>query len=649
MRFVGAPQCLLGFISICVGISTLAASYEGFGPGSVPPETVARYAPPALDEKLRRRVESVLDLRAPWGGKISPKGGEVYFNWDVTGMPQVWKTVGDGGFPLQLTGGEDPTWVDDVTPDGRFLVLERDRKGEENPGLYLQPTAGGELITVQHKAKVQASYAFTSRDSRYVYFQANDIQADSYALYRFAIETRTVEPLFSEPGLWYLVDQRDDGAFLLSKRTGALASEIYLTETGGAFLPKPLFGQAENREHKVYFGPRPGEYFVQTTLNGDFRRLYLWREGKFQVITDSHLNWDVDNFWVDRTGRNVWYVVNEGGYTRLHRLDARTRKALKVPAFAGADHVTVASLSEDGRHAVLAVEGSRQPRTLYVFDTKTNEVRRVTASATPERTAESFAVSSVETYSARDGTRIPMIVRRPKNCGATDGCPVIVIFHGGPEGQSKPGFQPRRQLFVDAGFVVVEPNVRGSDGYGDAWLKADDGAQRLDVITDIEDCAVWIRKQWGARGRPLKIGVMGWSYGGYSTLMAMSRFAGAYDAGVSLVGMSNLITFLNHTAPYRRALRITEYGDPVKDKEALEKLSPVTYLDKIQAPLLIVHGVSDPRVPAGEALQIHESLRNRSVPSELILLADEGHGSVKRDGKAVELGASLAFFEKYLR
>lgn len=648
MRFVGTAR-FLGFVGVSVGISTLAASYEGFGPGSLPPETVARYAPPALDEKLRRRVEAVLDLRAPFGGKISPKGGEVFFSWDVTGMPQVWKTGADGGFPLQLTGGEDPTWVEDITPDGRFLVLERDRKGEENPGLYLQPVAGGELIPIQHKAKVQTSYAFTSRDSRFVYFQANDVKADSYALYRFVVETRAVEPLFSEPGLWYLIDQREDGAFLLSKRTGALASEIYLVEPGGAFKPKPLFGQGENREHKVYFGTRAGEYFVQTPLGGDFRRLYLWRDGKFQNVADKQLAWDVDNFWADRAGRQLWYVVNEGGYTRLHRLDARTLKPLKTPSFAGADHVTVSSLSDDGRYAVLAVENSRQPRTLYVFDAKTGETRRAAPSATPERTVESFAESSVEAYTARDGARIPMVVRRPKNCGVTDGCAVIVVFHGGPEGQSKPGFQPRRQLFVDAGFVVVEPNVRGSDGYGDAWIKADDGPKRLDVITDIEDCAVWIRKQWGRRGKPIKIGVMGWSYGGYSTLMAMSRFAGAYDAGVSLVGMSNLVTFLNNTAPYRRALRITEYGDPVKDKEALDKLSPVTYLDKIQAPLLIVHGVSDPRVPAGEALQIHESLRNRSVPSELILLADEGHGAVKRDGKAIELGASLAFFEKYLK
>jgi dipeptidyl aminopeptidase/acylaminoacyl peptidase len=142
---------------------------------------------------------------------------------------------------------------------------------------------------------------------------------------------------------------------------------------------------------------------------------------------------------------------------------------------------------------------------------------------------------------------------------------------------------------------------------------------------------------------------MGWSYGGYSTLMAMTRFAGAYEAGVALVGMSNLVSFLNNTAPYRRKLRISEYGDPVKDKDALMKLSAVTYLDKVKSPLMIIQGANDPRVPVGEALQIQQALEKKKIPSQLIVFADEGHGSSKKENQILEIGNTIEFFKAHLK
>src|SRR5262249_45412411 len=155
------------------------------------------------------------------------------------------------------------------------------------------------------------------------------------------------------------------------------------------------------------------------------------------------------------------------------------------------------------------------------------------------------------------------------------------------------------QMFIDAGFVLVEPNVRGSDGYGKTWSHADDGPKRLSILSDIQDAAKWARSTFASNGREPKVGAFGGSYGGYSVLMAMTMFAGDYDAGVDLVGISDLRTFLRNTAPYRRILRISEYGDPDKDADVLAKLSPMTYIDHTKAPLLIVQGASDPRVPAG--------------------------------------------------
>ena len=203
-------------------------------------------------------------------------------------------------------------------------------------------------------------------------------------------------------------------------------------------------------------------------------------------------------------------------------------------------------------------------------------------------------------------------------------------------------------MFVDAGFVFVEPNVRGSDGYGKIWLHADDGAKRLHILTDIEDAATWARKQFAEGGKAPKLGVFGGSYGGYSTLVAMTIFAGAYDAGVSVVGISNLESFLMNTAPYRRALRISEYGDPQKDAEVMKKLSPFFHADKLKAPLLLIQGATDPRVPVGEALQFHDKLASRGVDVPLIIFPDEGHGARKRPNQVLTYGHSIAFFQKHL-
>ena len=142
---------------------------------------------------------------------------------------------------------------------------------------------------------------------------------------------------------------------------------------------------------------------------------------------------------------------------------------------------------------------------------------------------------------------------------------------------------------------------------------------------------------------------MGGSYGGYSALVAMTKFAGAYDAGVSIVGIGNLLTFLENTAPYRRILRISEYGDPEKDRDALLELSATTYIAKLKAPLQIQQGATDPRVPVGEAIQMYEAAQKTGVPTELLIYADEGHGAGKRDNQALMIGHSLLWMETYLK
>ncbi len=625
-----------------------ASGYSGHGAASVPPEVLAKYAPTPLPGDVSRRIQAMLDVRGPGGARLSPDGKTMYFAWNVTGTFQVWKMDGPRRFPVQLTGGEDVTRIAGMTPDGKHLLVSRDRKGEENPGLYVLSPDGGAMTTIQHTPKVQTQLQVTSDDSRFVYFRANDVKVDSYAIYRWDLQTKTRELVFGEEGLWSAEDLDATGAkLLLSKSTGALTSEWYEWDIAAKKLT-PLFGQDEKEEYQALWSANPGEILVRTPKLGEFRRVYRWKKGEKLAPITPDVKMDVADLTRDRSRTHVYYTFNDGGYTRSRALDAKTFAEVKLPEIE-AEHVTPGPATTDGRYVPLAASGARKPNVTSVYDWKTKALVQWTVPSTPEVDVSRFAVAALEHYPTRDGAKIPMFVRRPAGfepgAARPEPCPVVIHFHGGPEGQSRPGFSPMAQMFVDAGFVYVEPNVRGSDGYGKSWLHADDGPKRLDVIGDIEDAAKHARSAWKAT----KVGVMGGSYGGYSTLAAMTMFAGAYDAGVAIVGMSNLVTFLENTAPYRRKLRASEYGDLEKDRDALVKLSPITYIDRVKAPLLLIQGASDPRVPIGEAIQMRDALERRGQAPGLVVFPDEGHGAQKRENKVIEIGRTVEFFEKHLK
>ena len=624
---------------------TTSSGYSGLGADSLSREEVARYAPSPLDAQTSRRIQALLDVRGSRAGYTTSRGARQVYTSRLTGIDQVFRQDGPMQFPIQLTGGEDRTSVVGLAPDDSFIVVSRDVGGEENPGLYLLSLSGGPLRVVQHTTKVQTQLQYVSDDSRSLVFRANDRAPASYVLYRYDITSGQRELMFTEEGLWSVADHRGNEQWLLTKDLGNTHQEIYEYDLRTKKL-SPVLGQGEVAEYQVAYGKRPGQILVLTSKLGDFSRLYVLESGKLTPVTPD-VRHDVEGFAIDDARHRIYYQVNEDGYWRLFVLDAGTFRAVALPKLTSSESIQLDNVSHDGRFAELVLDGSTQVPQTVTCDWQTGKATAWRAPSLPEVDDRAFAKAELMHYPARDGTPIPMLVRRPAKCAGVP-CPVIVDFHGGPESQARPVLSILAQSYVDAGFVYVQPNVRGSSGYGKVWLHADDGPKRLVVITDIEDAARFIRARWGKDGHSPKIGVFGTSYGGYSALMAMTYFAGAYDAGVEQVGISNLVSFLANTAPYRRALRISEYGDPVKDHDALIQLSPITHVSKIRGPLLVIGGLNDPRVPIGESVQIHRELERRKVPTELIIFSDEGHGAIKRGNVVLMIGHSIAFFKKHL-
>jgi dipeptidyl aminopeptidase/acylaminoacyl peptidase len=225
--------------------------------------------------------------------------------------------------------------------------------------------------------------------------------------------------------------------------------------------------------------------------------------------------------------------------------------------------------------------------------------------------------------------------------------PVVVYVHGGPEGQTRPAFNPVIQYLAANGYAVLAPNVRGSTGYGYPFQRLDDVRLRMDSVADLAAAVRWLGEQGIAE--PQRIAVMGGSYGGFMVLSALTTYPDLWAAGVDIVGIANFVTFLENTGPWRRKLREPEYGSLEHDRDFLEAISPIHHADAITAALFVVHGANDPRVPVGEAEQIVAALRARNVPVEYLRFEDEGHGLIKRANRIKAYPEIARFLDTYVK
>jgi len=637
---------LLGLLSCSSTETKKATDYKGHGLESIDQETLAKYAPKPLDSSLTAKIERMNELRTPSLGTITPDGKKLFVSWSVTGTRQIWRLDGPKSFPVQMTGGEDSSRLLDLTIDGKSLIISRDSKGDEYPSLYLQSVNGGELKKIFGQKKVKVAYIGQPKSGRYIYYRANDTAPTTFGIYKHDLKTNKREKIFEGPGYWYISDMRENGDMILGHATGNTSNEYFLFNEKTK-VKTPLLGQGEKEYFSMRFSYYKDAYVVLTDKFEDFGRLYHYKKGKFTPLTKK-MNVEIDSFSMDDDKKRILISMNDKAYYKMMGISARTFKPIKMPSFKNSLHSYFGRTSSNSRYTTYGQSFYNKPRSAYVYDWRKRKLTQWTLPSTPEINTTSFSDWKLEYYPAEDGTKIPMFVKRPKSC-LNKTCPVVVSFHGGPEGQSHPSFSPTTELYSNEGFIYVKPNVRGSSGYGKKWLDSDNGPKRETVITDIRDCARYIKKNWAYNGVVPKVGVTGGSYGGYSTLAAMTMFSGEYDAGVARVGMSSLVTFLQNTAPYRRYLRESEYGYLDKDMESLQRLSPINYLDKIQDPLLIIQGATDPRVPAGEAIQFQKSLEAKKIDSELILFADEGHGVRKRKNRTLSTGHTLKFFIKHLK
>ena len=345
-------------------------------------------------------------------------------------------------------------------------------------------------------------------------------------------------------------------------------------------------------------------------------------------------------------GSAMLVVRNIDGADELafHDADGTQRRPISMPR----NGVASAVWSPGGAYVAIGVSSPTSPGDVLLVEAATGAVRTLVDGT--EQMGQALRDALVEPTSvrlpARDGESIPCFVYQPAVPVKELAGSVVVNIHGGPEAQAQRVFNPVTQAMVAAGHTVLVPNVRGSTGYGKRWYSLDDVELRLESVHDLVDIRGWI-PTIGAD--PDRVALYGGSYGGYMVLAGLAMHPGLWAAGVDIVGISSLVSFLENTSEYRRAVREREYGSLQDDHDFLVKASPLTYLDDIGTPLFVIHGANDPRVPLGESEQIKAALDGRGVPCTLKVYDDEGHGLAKRGNRLDAYPAALAFLAENLR
>lgn len=628
--------------------------YSGHGIGSIDPKVLAQYPPIVVPNEELQFVARIFAAQGSGNGFPTNNGETIYFSWNVTGSTQIWQlSLANAQVPRRISLGKGRTRLAGLSPDAKWIAALRDTDGEEYFGLYLFSTNGGAPHALMKGKKLRVHFDYFSEDSKHLVYHVNNVNSVETSFYRHNLQTQKSELLFSQNGNWSISDHTSNGQkILLYKKNSSLSGEAYEYDLYSETL-RPLFGQGENSIFSAKYGPDDGEIIVLTDHFENFRRLYSWKrsnsgEQTFLPIS-IRVDHDIESFHLDPQRRRILYVENRDGYYITRGLNAKNKQEISVPKSVPSENLLPLNSSSNSRFTIFAANSSDAPVKHYLYDWQTRKIKLWSFPSEIVSRSKNPIDTKLVAIPQKDGDEIPAVLHIPFNC-RRERCPVLIKVHGGPASQARPIWNASTTAIVQSGFIVIEPNIAGSRGYGRERRDADNRHLRPTAFAELVNVGIWAKSQFRFERTPPKVGIFGRSYGGYATLLMQTKFAGNFDAGVSTVGMTNLKSFLENTSPARRELRIAEYGDPKQDAAFLTDISPLTHLEKLESPLLLIHGANDIRVPAGESVQMQRKLEKAKPQlSQLMIFPREGHVLLKEKNKVHETAAIITFFKKHLR
>ena len=568
-------------------------------------------------------------------------------------VPQIHLLKMPGGARTQLTFFTERILGGSYQPvHGKYFVFSKDVGGGEWYQNYRYDMATGE-ITLLTDGKSRNSLGSWSDDGlrmAYTSTRRNNKDTDIYTI--DPADPKTDKMLLQvDGGGWSQDGWSPNGKKLLVSEYISI-NESYLWLVDVTNGEKTLLTSKGGKEQIAYDNgqfSRDGKgIYVTTDRESEFQRLtYIDLATKKHTYLTTHIDWDVSEFDLSRDGKRIAFLTNEDGIDVLHMLNTATGKEEEIPKLP-VGIISRLRWHNDGTLLGFNLNSVRSTNDVYSLEIATGKIERWTTSETGGINVEIFSEARLIKWKSFDGRMISGFLYRPP-AKFTGRRPVIINIHGGPEGQATPGFLGRNNYYLnEMGIAIIFPNIRGSSGYGKTFLKLDNGFKREDSYKDLGALLDWTKTPPDLDGD--RIMVTGGSYGGHSTLAVSTFYSAKIRCAVDVVGMSNLVTFLERTESYRRDLRRVEYGDErdPKMRAYLEKIAPLNNIEKINKPLFVIQGKNDPRVPSTEAGQIVDALKKSQTPVWYLIANDEGHGFSKKKNQDFQLYSTVMFIKEYL-
>ena len=616
---------------IVIAMSTLALAQTLPAPRAVTePKQIASKPNAQVEKNLS--IERLYMTRAIGGTAWSPDGKTIAFISNISGRNNLWLVPAEGGWPAQLAISDQrqaaPAW----SPDGKWIAYQSDYDGDEQWDIFLVSPKTGQVVNLTNTREIAEENPAWSPDGRYLAYMVKPKTSSVFEIDVYDMVMRQVKhlttgtpkdklnfnPLWSRDGKWIAYTQRQ------AKGTD---SNIFIAEvaSGKSSLLTPHNGEQLHAANAISLDAK--KLLITSNAGNGFDNVGLLAVASEKIDWLTQDKWEVSGGEFSPDGRYVTWTANVDGNTDiyLHDLAGGKNTVLPLPKGVNSPGGSESAFTRDGSRLLYYHNGPNAPNDVWVYDLASSKSRQVTRSLVAGVRSEDMVEPYLVHYPSRDGKwTISAFVYAPYNLPRNGQHPAIVYVHGGPAAQTVNSFNRFVQYVANQGYIVIAPNYRGSTGYGKEFQQANLFDMGGGDLQDVLAAADWI-KQTGYID-PKKLILMGGSYGGYMTMMGVTKAPELWAAGVPIVPFVNWFTEIQNEDPVLQQWDLATMGDLEKDKARYQDRSPINFVDQIKAPLLLLAGGHDPRCPKTESQQVVDAIKKRGGVVDYKVYENEGHG-----------------------